>query len=92
MVSFTNESFKPKTKVKLLAKDLLIQGLELIYFSNLKYFDNFTNENSCLILAMLLNKILILTTFFLTVKVTINTWPTESLKTQESTRKKLKSQ
>lgn len=67
MVSFTNESFKPKTKVKLLAKDLLIQGLELIYFSNLKYFDNFTNENSCLILAMLLNKILILTTFFLTV-------------------------
>lgn len=40
MVSFTNESFKPETKVKLLAKDLLIQGLELIYFSNLKYFDN----------------------------------------------------
>ena len=67
MVSFTNESFKSKTKVKLLAKDLLIQGLELIYFSNLKYFDNFTNENSCLILAVLLNRILILTTFFLTV-------------------------
>lgn len=67
MVSFTNESFKPKTKVKLLAIDLLIQGLELIYFSNLKYFDNFTNENSCLILAVLLNRILILTTFFLTV-------------------------
>lgn len=64
MVSFTNESFKPKTKAKLLAKGLLTQGLEFIYFSSLKYFEDFTNENSCLILAVLLNRILILTTFF----------------------------